>query len=473
MATKTSQNKPRPPIVTVLGHVDHGKTTLLDNIRNTHVQLSETGGITQHIGAYQVKKNNRLITFIDTPGHAAFSAMRARGGQVADLAILVVAADDGVKPQTQESIDHINKAGIPFIVAINKVDLPQADVEKTKTQLAQHNVLVEGFGGNIPVVEISAKKGTNIDKLLETLLILADLEELTADPSAPWQAIVIESELDRKIGPLATVIVKNGTLRVGDAITLPEQTKSSKIRSLLDFNGQAIKQASPSTPVQILGFNSVPAVGTIITANGSQLEKPTAQKVKTQTEIEIPVILKADTIGTLEAIADALPPEYKIIDSSTGAIAESDILLADTTSASIFGFRVTTTASAKKLAKIENVSVKTFASIYDILDEANDTIAKKQEQLDQPQPTAAAKVLKIFNIATSQIIGARIVEGEFTLNQSIQIFRNQKPLSQAKIVSLRIGNQDQTSVTTGQECGLILKPSLDIKPDDVIIGFDS
>lgn len=473
MATKHTSAIKRPPIVTVLGHVDHGKTTLLDTIRNTHVQQSETGGITQHIGAYQIKQHKRLITFIDTPGHAAFKNMRARGGSVADIAILVIAADDGVQPQTIESIELIKQAQTPFLVAINKIDLPDADVQKIKTQLSQHSVLVEGFGGNTPVVEISAKKGTNIDKLLDILLLMADLEELSADPKAPFQATVIESSLDKKVGPTATIIVQTGTIKVGDPLNLPSSSKPGKIKAIFDYTGKSITSAGPSTPIKVLGFTTIPPVGTIISKSGANLKQSTTSTSAVDTQVQIPLIIKADTAGTLEAIQHSLPPEFHVIKAQTGTIGESDILLADTTNSSIYGFRVSITTAAKKMAKIEDISYKVFDSIYDILDDAQDKVDAAIELKNQPQPSASAKVLKIFDVGSSKIIGVKVVDGELKLGQNITVFRHQKPFGQSAITSLRIGNDDQTSVPQDSECGLLLKPSLDIAPNDVIIGFDS
>ncbi len=474
---------PRPPIIAVLGHVDHGKTSLLDAIRKTNVAGGESGGITQHIGAYQVTYHDRLITFIDTPGHAAFTAMRARGGQIADLAVLVVAADDGVMPQTRESISHINSANIPFVVALNKIDLPDSRPERVKGQLAEAGVLVEGFGGNVPIIEVSATRQTNLDLLLENLLLLADLQEIKADPDGILKAVVIESNLDKNRGPLATVIIKNGTLSPGDFLTtVPtkpnEPAITAKARALIDWQNQNLKNALPSTPVRVLGFSTVPPVGAIIT-RPETLDQIQTQITTTSAEVfsitknpdRLNIILKADVVGTLEAIIGNLPENIHLVHAGTGSVNESDILLADTSSARIYGFRVKPTPSAKKLAEIEKVPISYFDTIYDLLDLLKDLSQKKTDELNKEIILGEAKVLKIFNLPEFQVIGALVTSGSISQGDNIHLQRADGSIKNAKITSLKIGTKNIDKAKKDQEFGLIISPKLDAKPDDLIIAF--
>lgn len=484
MATKTAASVSRPPIIAVLGHVDHGKTSLLDAIRSTNVQAGESGGITQHIGSYQVVFNNQLVTFIDTPGHAAFTAMRARGGQIADLAILVVAADDGVMPQTKESISHINSAGIPFIVALNKIDLPDSQPDRIKGQLAEAGVLVEGYGGNVPIVEVSATKKTNLDQLLETLLLLAEIQELKADPEGILEAVVIESNLDKNQGPLATVIVKNGTLITGQAITtVPTNQKDpvilGKTKALSDWQGSQITSALPSTPCQILGFSKVPQVGSVVTNVGSATELKTRLVTTATSEITSDaadetkknIILKTDVVGTLEAITSNLPEKIHLIHAGTGPISESDVLLADTSSARVYGFRVKPTPSAKKLAQIEKVSLKTFDTIYDLLDTLKDLSNKALADLQKETINGEANILKIFDLPDFRVYGCKVITGSIRTGDTIHLQRLDGTVKNATITSLKIGTKDVQRVSPEQEFGAIITPVLDAKPGDTIISF--
>jgi translation initiation factor IF-2 len=463
-------NVTRPPIISVLGHVDHGKTSLLDKIRQANVAAGESGGITQHIGAYQVERSGRLLTFIDTPGHAAFSAMRARGGQASDLAILVVAADDGVMPQTRESIQHIRNAAIPFVVAVNKIDLERANLDKVKMDLANEGVLVEGFGGNIPICPVSAKSGQGIEELLDVLLLLADLEELKGDANAPVEAIVIESSLDRHRGPVATVIVKNGSLDVGDQLYTDKDSKPSKVKALLDWQGNQIKSASPSTPALILGFTSVPPVGAFVTETGLVDAQTHATHEVNEEDVRFSVILRADVAGTLEAIIGSLPKEVKIIGSDTGPVNESDVTLAQTTGARIICFRVKPSPAAKKLAEIENIRIDSFTTIYDLLDTIKENVDTILESEKAPPPTGQARVLQLFDYNGKAIIGCRVFEGKVKKRDKVRVMRGTELVGEAYITSIRVGREDKDEVIPPTECGLMLSESIDIRPDDTVLS---
>ncbi len=469
----------RPPIVTVLGHVDHGKTTLLDTIRKTSVQSQETGGITQHITAYQVKIEDQLVTFIDTPGHQAFTNLRARGGNLADIALLVVAADDGVQPQTKESITHIKQAGIPYIVAINKVDLPDVDIQKIKTQLAEEEVLVEGFGGDVPVVEISALKNKNLDELLETLLVLSELQELKADPQAILEAIVVESQLDKRSGPLATLIIKNGSIEknqeVSAIVGINSEQINGKVKSLLDWKADQVSKLGPSSPAQILGFQKVPPAGSLVTQKESVDEfKDLLESSKSDIDVGSPqedkinIILKTDFLGSLEAISSSLPKETQLISASTGSITESDIMQAQTGNATILGFRVQPNRSAKQLADIEEIPIFTYKSIYDLLKKVKQLIESESSPQKEEVVNGKADVIKIFDYNDYQVIGGKISSGAIRYQDKIKVEGTEKG---SIIISLKQGDQDVKMVKKGDEFGLICKPELDIKSGDVIISY--
>jgi translation initiation factor IF-2 len=377
----------RPPIVTILGHVDHGKTTLLDFIRKASVAAHEHGGITQAIGAYQATHDGKLITFIDTPGHAAFEKMRSRGAKVADIAVLVVAADDGVMPQTVEAIKHIQAANVPMIAAVNKIDLPginlTSQMEKIKRQLSDNKVLVEEYGGDVPIVQLSAKSGEGVDKLLEMILLVAEVNELKGDPDLPAQGVVIESNLDKSKGPVATIIIRNGSLKKTDQIFLGG-TKS-KIRGVIDYTGKSIDQAGPSTPVELLGLEIVPAVGALLgDEKPAEVQKREVisllQKLRNENSNILNVIAKADKVGSLEAIEDALlsfnveGDVVKLVAKGTGDITEKDVELAAATKAFIVGFAVKVTPPAAKIADTEHVLIRTYNIIYELLDEIKDVV---------------------------------------------------------------------------------------------------
>lgn len=469
----------RPPIITVLGHVDHGKTTLLDTIRKTNIQSQETSGITQHISAYQVEIKDQLVTFIDTPGHQAFSNLRARGGNLADIAILVIAADDGVQPQTKESISHIKQAGIPYMVVINKVDLPDIDIQKIKTQLAEQEVLVEGFGGDIPVVEVSALEKKNLDELLETLLVLSELQELKANPQAILEATVVESQLDKRRGPLATLIIKNGSIRKNQEISaitgLESEQIDGRVKSLLDWKGEQVSKLGPSSPAQILGFQEVPPAGSLVTKKESidefkdLLEASQPDVVLgTPQKDKLNIILKTDFLGSLEAISSSLPQEAQLISANTGSITESDIMQAETGNANILGFRVQPNQSAKQLAAIEKIPIYTFESIYDLLKKIDELIQAESSPQKEEIINGKAKVIKIFDYDDYQVIGGKMISGIIRHKDKIKAEGAEKG---SIVTSLKQGDQNIKMAKKGDEFGLICDPDIDIKPGDAIISY--
>ncbi len=454
----------RPPVITVLGHVDHGKTSLLDRIRKANVAARELGGITQAIGAYQIDHHGQKITFIDTPGHAAFSAMRARGGSVADVAILIVAADDGVMPQTKESIEHIKAAGIPYAVAINKVDLPQANVLKVKTDLAEVGEYVEGYGGNVPVVEISAKTGQGVDQLLETVLLLAELEELKDTSKEPTSAVVVESQLHPNKGPLATLLIKTGELRTKDDLYLGDK-KLGKVRSMSLASGVTTAIAPPATPVQILGFEQVPQVGDIITTEktvivpkGAILGKSVSVSLGKSEKPNI--IIKADVAGSLEAILGSLPDTVNIVASTVGAVTESDIQMASADHATIVCFNVKAAGTVAKLADVEKVEVVTFGIIYELFDFIKE-LSERAGKAEALRIIGEAKVVKTFPFNNQIVYGCLVTSGKIRTGDLVG--------EKSKIVSLRMGKEVVREAKKDQECGIILEPTLDYKVGDVII----
>lgn len=463
----------RQPIVAILGHVDHGKTSLLDYIRTTHLAAKEAGGITQSIGAYEAKFQDRKITFIDTPGHAAFSKMRGRGASAADVAVLVVAADDGVKPQTIESIKHIKDSGIPFIVAINKIDKPGVVPDTVKAQLTEHQVFVEGYGGNTPVVLISAKSGQGVASLLENLLLLADLEELRGDAGGQLEAQIIEANKDRKKGNLVSAIVKNGTLKSAD--TVYYHGNSIKIKALYNDLGLPLASAGPGMPVQILGFSSLPQVGELITSQPAADQSASDQS---QTNIEasppthkLNLILKANTLGSLEAVKGNLAPEINLVLVGTGDINESDVLLAATTGALILGFGVKAIPSALRLAETEGVKLKNFPIIYDLLEYLEKKVLRLLEPTIDEEELGFAKILKLFEINGEVIAGSLVESGEINQGDTVRIEKRDGEHKYAKVKSLRIGKQELKKVEAGKECGILLFPRLDMSEKDVIISY--
>lgn len=462
----------RQPIVAILGHVDHGKTTLLDYIRKTHVAAREAGGITQQIGAYQAVFKNHKLTFIDTPGHAAFSKMRSRGASTTDIGVLVVAADDGVKPQTIESIKHLQSAKVPFIVALTKMDTPGANPETAKAQLTEHQVFVEGYGGNTPVVALSAKTGEHVDDLLETILLLSELEEIKSDPQAPLQAVVIEAKKDSQKGIIVSVIVKEGTLRVNDEIKTT--TASGKVRALFDENNNRLEQILPGEPALIMGFHDIPEVGEIVTRGvGKNDLAPLANitAVPVETDKKLKIILRSDTRGTLEAIRESLSDDVMVMFSGTGEVNESDVLLASSTGSIIFGFNVKVSSSVAKLAEIEGVTVKTYKIIYELLEYIEKKVLKIIEPTIDEETIGSAEVLKVFEINGSKIAGCRITTGVISVGDQIHLNKPDGTTKNARVKFLKVGKDDVKKVNAGAECGILLAPNLDVREKDVIISY--
>lgn len=484
-----SKLQSRPPVVVVLGHVDHGKTTLLDTIRKSHIVDKEFGGITQHIGAYQIEHQGREITFIDTPGHEAFAKMRSRGAKVADLAVLVIAANDGVKPQTKEAIRYIRQADIPFVVAINKIDLPEASTKMVKNQLAENEILVEGYGGDVVCVEISARQNRGIDNLLEMIQLIAEMQELKVDSKGTFEATVIESSLDSKKGPLATLMIKNGSLKIGNQITTSSSV--AKVKSLTDEKGAGLESAGPSQPAEVLGFKTVPQVGervrkvaphfapTSLKLRGASRGKKVdevgkVEKVGEEEEEEkqrIKIVLKADTQGVLEAIETNLPEEVVIIHSDVGQVSESDVLLAQSVGAMIIAFNVKIPKKVAKLAEIEKVLIKTYNIIYKLLEEIEKKVLKILEPTIDEQILGEAEIIAEFKIRGSHIAGCKVKKGGINKKDTLHLKRGDKILADAKIKSLQKERQDVEEVVAGNEAGIVMSPDLDFKIGDVIISY--
>ena len=497
-----SELKPRPPIITVMGHVDDGKTSLLDAIRNTNVTAGESGGITQHIGASEVEINGKKIVFLDTPGHEAFTTMRARGAQVTDIAVLVVAADDGVMPQTVESISHAKAAGVPIIVAINKMDKPGANPDRVKQELTEHGILVEDWGGDVISVPVSAKKGEGITDLLEMILLQAEVLELKANPDRLAMGTVIEARLDKAKGPVATLLVSNGTLKTGQSVVAG--TTSGKIRVMTDFKGKPIRKAGPATAVEILGLSDVPAAGDAFNAvrdDKTAREIAANRKEKMREEVlaknasmtldklfsqiqegeakELNLIVKADVQGSVGAIVTSLEkletPEVKInvIHSGVGTINESDVTLAETSNAIIIGFNVRPTTAVTNQAAAADVEVRLYRVIYDIIDDIQDAMKGMLDPEFKEEVLGKAVVRDTFKVPNLGIVaGCYVNEGIVKRNAQIRLVRDGIVIHEGVISSLRRFKDDVREVAAGYECGLGIEKYNDIKPDDVIECFD-
>ncbi len=467
----------RPPVVVVMGHVDHGKTKLLDTIRLTNIAGGEAGGITQHIGAYQIEKNNKIITFIDTPGHEAFTAMRSRGAKVADIAILVVAADDGVKPQTVEAFKIIEAAKIPYIVAINKIDKPEADINKTKQDLASKlNITPEDWGGKTICVPISAKENQNIDEIIDMLLLLVDTEshEMRANPKASAAGTIIESNMDKGAGPVATILVQNGTLRIGDKLNY-NQIYYGKVKALKNYKGEEVKEAEPSTPVKILGLKVSPKVGDILeVGEGKKLKKRQIKSNEVSLDMvssnqeegedlasKLNIIIKSDFLGSAEAIEESLlkinteKVKVKIISKGLGNITEGDIKRAEGANAKLLGFNVKLSPTIENLAREKNTDVKIFSIIYELIE----YVKENMQTLIKPDITRISigklKVLAIFRTDDKfQILGAKVVSGKALANKNVLVLRNNEIIFEGRIENLQCGKQDVSDVEKDKECGL-------------------
>ena len=465
----------RPPIVTVMGHVDHGKSTLIETLRQINITGKEAGGITQHIGAYQVNHQGKLITVVDTPGHAAFAKMRSRGARVTDLVILLVAADDGVKPQTKEAIGHIKEAKVPFLVAINKIDLPEANVEKVKAQLAENEVYVEGYGGDVVCVPISAKKKQNLDQLLEMVLLMAEMQELKSDPTGELEAVVIEAKLDPEQGPVATLLVKNGRLKIGQ--TVWAEAVGGKARALINDAGKRVDEAVPGQPVAMVGFKSVPAVGAQVRSQrlaASELVKSEIQNKETEGEkkkTKLKFIVKTDMAGSLEAIRANMSDEVEIIDAGVGEVGEADVLLAESTGAKIIAFNVSTIKAAARLAETEDISIKTHRIIYELLEDVAKQVGKLVEPTIDETEVGQAVIKAEFEIKANRIAGCQVSSGVLATGMLVHMKREGQPVGDSKIASLQQGKEKVKQVGVGGECGVAFSPALDFKIGDVLISY--
>ncbi len=502
-ADRPEDLKPRPPIVTVMGHVDHGKTSLLDNIRKANVIEGEAGGITQHIGAYSVELNGQKITFLDTPGHEAFTAMRARGAKITDVAIIIVAADDSVMPQTVEAINHAVAAGVPMVFAINKIDKPNADPERIKEQLAQMNYLVEDWGGKYQSQDVSAKKGLNLDKLLEKVLLEAELLDLKANPNRKASGGVIESTLDKGRGYVSTVLVENGTLKVGDVILAG--TNTGRVKAMYDEHGQKVEEAGPSTPVLVLGLNGAPQAGDTfnvmdddksarsIANKREQLQR--MQGLRTQKHVtldeigrriaigsfkELNIIVKGDVDGSIEAMTDSLVKlsteevQVNVIHKAVGQISESDVLLAAASNAVIVGFQVRPSMSARKLAEKEEIEIRLYSIIYDAINDIKDAIDGMLEPITKEEIVCSVEVLETFKVSkVGTVAGCIVREGRLTRNTPIRVIRDGIVVYTGRLGSLKRFKDDVKEVGPGMECGLNIDGYNDIHIGDIVEGYET
>jgi translation initiation factor IF-2 len=499
-AEDSGERVPRAPVVTIMGHVDHGKTSLLDAIRKTNVVSGEAGGITQHIGAYQVESGGHKITFIDTPGHAAFTAMRARGAKVTDIVVLVVAADDGVKPQTVEAIHHAKAAAVPIIVAINKVDKPGADPQRVRTELLQHEVFVESMGGDVLDVEVSALKGTNLDKLLETIVLQSEVLELKADPDRAAEGTVIEAKLDRGRGPVATVLVQQGTLKIGDILVAGAEW--GRVRALVDDRGDQIDAAGPSLPVEVLGFQGAPEAGdrfavVVSEARAREIadyrarqkrEKAQARMTGARGSLEqmmnqlqtagqkvFPLIVKGDVQGSVEAIAGALEAlgtnevAARIIHSGVGGITESDVTLATSSGAAIIGFNVRANAQAREASEREGIEIRYYNIIYNLVDDVKAAMSGLLSPERRETMLGNAEVLEIFNISkVGKIAGCRVTDGVVQRGANVRLIRDNVVIHEGKLSTLKRFKDEVREVPAGQECGMAFEKYEDMRVGDVI-----
>ena len=493
---------PRPPVVCVMGHVDHGKTSLLDAIRNTNVTRGEAGGITQHIGAYVVNIKGQKITFLDTPGHEAFTAMRMRGANATDIAVLVVAADDGVMPQTVEAISHAKAAGVEIIVAINKIDKPSANVERVKQELSEYELIPEDWGGSTIFVPVSAHTGEGIESLLEMILLTAEVSELKANPNREARGLVIEAQLDKGKGPVATILVQKGTLHVGDFIAAG--ACSGKVRAMMDDKGRRVKEAGPSTPVEILGLGDVPNAGEIlmsfesdkeaknfagafVTENKSRLLEETKGKLSLDNLFdqiqasdlkELPIIVKADVQGSVEAVKQSLTKLsneeviVKVIHGGVGAINESDVSLAATSNAIIIGFNVRPDTTAKQLAEQEGVDLRLYKVIYQAIEDVEAAMKGMLDPVFEEKVIGHAEVRQLFKASgVGTIAGSYVLDGTFQRNCKVRITRGEDQVYEGELASLKRFKDDVKEVRAGYECGLVFNDFNDVKEEDKVEAY--
>ncbi len=496
-AEDTANLSERPPVVTILGHVDHGKTSLLDSIRNAHVADREIGGITQHIGAYQVEHEGKKITFLDTPGHEAFTSIRSRGARVTDIAILVVAADDGIMPQTEEAIDHARAAEVPIVVAINKMDLPGADPERVKRQLSQHNLLVEDWGGDIISVPVSARTGDGIDDLLENILILSEISELKANPHRPASGVIIEAKLDRKRGPVATVLIQGGTLSVGDYVIAG--TSWGRVKAIADDRGRAATAVVPGAPAEILAFGSVPEAGDLMTvmpnertaralaherhrakaSQQSQVRALTLEEVVKQIDAgdikELNLVLKADVQGSVEAVRQSLErltdaeARVRILHAGSGNVTESDVLLASASDAIIVGFSVGDEIGVERVAERMGVEIRHYNIIYQMIDDISQALHGMLEPAFTDVIMGEAEIREIFPGRRGiNIAGCRVVNGRMARGASIRVLREGELLGDTSLASLRHFRDEVNEVTNGMDCGILLDEFNEFEIGDVL-----
>ena len=501
---KPEDLQPRPPVITVMGHVDHGKTSLLDAIRNTKVTAGEAGGITQHIGAYQVEtKDGQVLTFLDTPGHAAFTSMRARGAQVTDIVVLVVAADDAVMPQTVEAINHAKAAGVPMIVAINKIDKPEADPDKVRTDLLQHEVIVEKLSGEVQDVEVSALTGQGLDDLLEAIALQAELLELKANPNRAAQGAVIEAQLDVGRGPVATVLVQNGTLHQGDIFVVGEQW--GKVRALINDKGERVKEAGPSVPVEVLGLSGTPEAGDVLNVVDTEaqareiaeyrhekakekraaagaattLEQLMAKAKADENVAELPIVVKADVQGSAEAIVQAMEKigneevRVRVLHSGVGAITESDIRLAEASGAPVIGFNVRANAAARKVANQKGVEIRYYSVIYDLVDDVKAAASGLLKAEVREKFIGYAEIKEVFKVTgVGKVAGCLVTEGVARRSAGVRLLRDNVVIHEGTLKTLKRFKDEVAEVQSGQECGMAFDNYDDIRPGDVIEIFE-
>lgn len=515
MAKKQNQGVRKTPVVTLLGHVDHGKTSILDKIRKTHVQEGEPGGITQHVRTHQIVHEGKKITFIDTPGHEVFTEMRSRGGKVADIAVLVVAADDSVMPQTKEAIGHIQNSGVRMIVAVNKIDLPGANIEKVKQDLSNNGVMLEGWGGDVPVIGVSAKTGKNIDQLLEMILLVADMQDLSCDLSKRAEGVVLESTLDAKLGAVSTVLIKDGSLKRGQMLLC--EGEIGKIRALIDMNSNNVEVVEPGDAVLIVGVKAILPVGAIVSAAGTQKEiealakekekeqdkelkkekeKEIEMSIEEEAEVsvlellgmasdedevvkkELPVVLKTDASGTREAIETELEGlsdeevSVKVLNAGTGNISEKDIMLAKNSKGLVIGFNVTLPDSVKELARRERVLVRVYNIIYELVDEIDDVLTSMLDKEIVEIVIGELEVRQVFTLSDGTTVAGCVVrDGTCSKGQRCYILRGEERIECGRIDSLRVEKDEVKQVKTGQECGIILEEKIEIQEGDKVVCY--
>ena len=489
--------QPRPPVVTVMGHVDHGKTSILDAIRETNVTAQEVGAITQHIGAYQVTVNDHVITLIDTPGHEAFTAMRARGASITDIAVLVVAADDGVMPQTKEAISHAIAANVPIIVAINKIDLPAANADNVKQQLTQNNIIIEEFGGDVIAVPLSAKTREGLDDLLEHILLVAEVAELKANPDRPAEGAIVESRKHQSRGPLATVIVQKGTLRTGDIVIAG--SSYGKVKAMFDENGERVKEAGPSTPVEVMGLNKVPRAGDTFAVLDNEREARDLAESRGRAEAsgttravtleavsgdiaagrvkDLNIVIKADADGSIEAIRSSIEKlsidevRVHVISTGTGNVSESDVMLASASRAIVLGFTVKTDLGAKKRAEVEGVDIRLYDIIYVLIEDIEVAVKGLMEPVFQDVIDGHAEVRAMFKVKGGKISGCMVTDGLVRRNSLARVMRDGTMIHESKVSSLRRFKDDVREVANGLECGVGVEGFDTFEEGDVIEAF--